>query len=143
MLAALYDVNERFVDWAEKHESFELDEVPFALSMLALAFGWYAYRRWREYSAAAITTAETNRKLQREVEERRISDAALHYSEHRFRDFAEASADWFWEIDADDKFTYLSPNVERIIGVPPSWYFGTDHHEPQATRFRRRGLGTL
>ena len=124
ILASLYDVNERFVEWAEEHETFELDEIPFSLSMLAFAFGWYAYRRWREYSAAAVTMSDINSKLQREVEERRIADAALHYSEHRFRDFAEASADWFWEVDADDKFTYLSPNVERIIGVPASWYYG-------------------
>ena len=124
ILASLYDVNERFVEWAEQHETFELDEIPFSLSMLAFAFGWYAYRRWREYSAAAVTMTDINSKLQREVEERRIADAALHYSEHRFRDFAEASADWFWEVDADDKFTYLSPNVERIIGVPASWYYG-------------------
>ena len=28
---------------------------------------------------------------------------------NRFRDFAEASGDWFWETDLDQRFTYVSP----------------------------------
>ncbi len=129
ILAAVYDVNERFVDWAEDHENIELDEVPFAMSMLAFAFGWYAYRRWRENSTAARDSAEINEQLKREVDERRNAEAALFESEKRFRDFAEASADWFWETDAADKFTYISPNVERILGVPARWYYGRRPHD--------------
>ncbi len=129
LLASYYDANERFVDWAEEHEAFELDEVPFAMSMLAFAFGWYAYRRWRQYSTVASEAVDINEKLAREIEERRSAVAALHQSEQRFRDFAEASADWFWETDADDKFTYISPNVERILGVPARWYIGRRPHD--------------
>ncbi len=129
VLASYYDANERFVDWAEKHEALELDEIPFGLSLLALSFGWYAYRRWRAYSAVARESAEVNERLKREVEERRSAEAALHQSEQRFRDFAEASADWFWETDPDDKFAYISPNVERILGVPARWYLGRRPHD--------------
>ena len=49
---------------------------------------------------------------------------ALRESEQRFRDFAEASADWFWEIDADFRFTYVSPNMERMLGVPRDGLYG-------------------
>lgn len=51
-------------------------------------------------------------------------EQALMHSEDRLRDFAEMGADWFWEQDADLRFTYLSGNypefdrldVEQIIG---------------------------
>ena len=45
-------------------------------------------------------------------------------SERRFRDFAEASSDWLWETDAALRFTYMSPNVERIVGAPPEAHYG-------------------
>ncbi|KZC98277.1 PAS domain S-box protein [Oceanibaculum pacificum] len=32
----------------------------------------------------------------------------LRASEERFRDFAEISADWFWETDMDQRYTYVS-----------------------------------
>ncbi|HZB56068.1 MAG TPA: PAS domain S-box protein, partial [Reyranella sp.] len=31
----------------------------------------------------------------------------------RFEDFARISADWFWETDAEDRFTYFSVPVTR------------------------------
>lgn len=50
-------------------------------------------------------------------------------SEVRFRDFAEASADWFWETDADLRFTYVSDSVERVMGLPPEWHYGKTRKE--------------
>jgi PAS domain S-box-containing protein len=37
-------------------------------------------------------------------------------SEARFQDMAMAAADWFWETDAEHRFTYLSDNIERMTG---------------------------
>ena len=42
----------------------------------------------------------------------------------RFLDFANSSADWFWEMDADLRFIWISPNVETITGISPEWYYG-------------------
>ena len=33
---------------------------------------------------------------------------ALRASEARVRDFAEMSSDWFWELDAELRFTWVS-----------------------------------
>jgi len=49
----------------------------------------------------------------------RISDAhrQLQASEARFKDFAETAADWFWETNAQHRFTYLSERFERNTGM--------------------------
>ena len=60
----------------------------------------------------------------RDITEQSLAEQALKESEDRLRDFAETGADWFWEQDADLRFTYLSGNyagfdrmaTERVIG---------------------------
>ena len=44
----------------------------------------------------------------RDVTERSNAEQALRDTEERLRDFAETGADWFWEQDAELRFTYLS-----------------------------------
>ena len=57
-----------------------------------------------------------------EITERRRAEAALRGSEQRFRDFAAAASDWFWETDAEHRFVWFSPNVEALTGVPREWH---------------------
>ena len=49
---------------------------------------------------------------------------ALRESEQRFRDFSRSSADWYWETDADLRFTYLSENFEHNSGLRPADVLG-------------------
>ena len=42
----------------------------------------------------------------------------------RVDDFAEVMGGWFWETDAQNRFTYFSPSVFDITGVPPEWHYG-------------------
>ena len=44
----------------------------------------------------------------RDITDQFLAEEALKHSEERLRDFAETGADWFWEQDADLRFTYLS-----------------------------------
>lgn len=53
----------------------------------------------------------------------------LAASEERFRDFAECGADWLWEIDAEYRFTYMSPQVEDATGYTPEWHLGHTREE--------------
>jgi PAS domain-containing protein len=50
-----------------------------------------------EYASSAIATVSTERRE----------------SEQRVRDFSEVASDWFWETDAEHRFTYESENVSR------------------------------
>lgn len=53
----------------------------------------------------------------------------LKYSEERFKDFAEAASDWFWETDENHRFTYFSERVEEVTGVPVSFHIGKTREE--------------
>lgn len=45
--------------------------------------------------------------------------SARETAEKRLLDIAKSSADWFWEQDADLRFTYISEGYERSIGEAP------------------------
>jgi PAS domain S-box-containing protein len=69
-----------------------------------------------------------NQDLERRVQERtvelRAAVAALRESEDRFRDLAESASDWFWEIGADLRVTYVSDRIREVAGVEPSSIIG-------------------
>ena len=67
--------------------------------------------------------------IRTEITEMKERQKALEESEKRFQDYAESSADWFWEMDADLRFTYFSQAVERIIQVPAEWHYGKTREE--------------
>jgi PAS domain S-box-containing protein len=58
-----------------------------------------------------------------------VEQQALRHSEARFRAFARASGDWFWETDAEGRYTWVSPEVEQAIGRPAAWYAGRSYVE--------------
>lgn len=53
----------------------------------------------------------------------------LQASEMRFADFAEINSDWFWEMDANLRFSYFSDRFEETTGVPPSALLGKTRRE--------------
>lgn len=48
----------------------------------------------------------------------------LRESEARFRSLAEISSDWYWETDAEHRFTFFSAGAESFSGIPPAEYIG-------------------
>lgn len=58
--------------------------------------------------------------LEKEIREHETTEAALRASRRRQQDFADVGSDWFWEMDADLRFTYFSDTVLRYNG-------GTDY----------------
>ncbi len=56
--------------------------------------------------------------LLRDLRERAEIADALRVSEERFRDFAEISSDWLWELGPDLCFTFISDRLRRSGGDP-------------------------
>jgi PAS domain S-box-containing protein len=73
-------------------------------------------RRWTPDEIALIEEAAERTWA---AIERARADAALRDSEARFRQFADASSDVIWIVDAaTGKLEFLSPSFDRIWGVP-------------------------
>jgi PAS domain S-box-containing protein len=72
----------------------------------------------------------------REVTVEHAARRALAVSEQRFRAFAETTADWFWELDADLRFVFLSESNQAITGMPPEALYGKRPHDhrPEGVR---------
>ncbi|HVZ45057.1 MAG TPA: response regulator [Ramlibacter sp.] len=56
--------------------------------------------------------------------ERKLNETSLRTSEARFRSLAELSSDWYWEQDADRRFTFLSEGLADKCGVDPATLIG-------------------
>ncbi|MHC5035265.1 MAG: PAS domain S-box protein, partial [Planctomycetota bacterium] len=63
------------------------------------------------------------------ISQRKLAELALKESEQRFRDFADASADWYWDTDSRGVFTYVSPHFETSTGVPVASVLGKSRWE--------------
>jgi PAS domain S-box-containing protein len=53
----------------------------------------------------------------------------LDASENRLESFARIADGWFWETDAEHRFTYMSDSVELITGVKPDWHYGKSRRD--------------
>jgi|GEM_PF-3039952 len=62
---------------------------------------------------------------------RRGAERSLRESEGRFRDFAEAASDWFWEMDASLRFTFISERFSEVAGVPIDSLIGKSRDDLQ------------
>ena len=70
----------------------------------------------------ALASVVRNRRVA-QYEAQKAQDAIIA-EERRFKDFAEIAADWFWELDADLRFTYLSERSQEVTGVCPEQRVG-------------------
>jgi diguanylate cyclase (GGDEF)-like protein/PAS domain S-box-containing protein len=64
-----------------------------------------------------------------DVTERKRAEEGLRWSEQRFRDFTDTAADWFWELDADLRLSYLSERYKEVTGTPAQNLLGLQHTE--------------
>ena len=48
----------------------------------------------------------------------RQAEEQLRISEERFRHIADAANEYVWEIDRSCRFTYLTDQIERVVGIP-------------------------
>lgn len=72
---------------------------------------------------------ERLRKFQEKTRDGLEAEEALWQSQQRFQDIAEIASDWFWEMDADLRFSYFSERYEAVTGVPPEKSLGKTRKE--------------
>ncbi|HYD56371.1 MAG TPA: PAS domain S-box protein, partial [Burkholderiales bacterium] len=84
--------------------------------------------RFWESSAAPILDAagalSGYRGVSRDVTERKRAEQALAESEARFRDLADNTSDFIWELDAQMRFTYASGSLKTLLGQAPESLLG-------------------
>jgi len=65
-----------------------------------------------------------NRVLGNEISERKEAQVSLKQSNERFEHVAACSGDWIWETDADERFTYSSDALQKLLGYSPKDILG-------------------
>jgi PAS domain S-box-containing protein len=65
--------------------------------------------------------------IAQDITERRRAEEELRKSEERFRQIAESTGEWIWEVDADGLYTYSNPVIEKILGYKPQEIIGKQH----------------
>jgi PAS domain S-box-containing protein len=73
-----------------------------------------------------LDTASMSAENLQELQELRD---ALRLSEDRLSDFAGVSDGWMFETDAQNRFVWMSDNVEKIVGVKAEWHYGKTREE--------------
>lgn len=93
------------------------------------ATGEYAFirrdgeRRYWSVSAVAIAPDRFLAFVE-DVSDRKKDEQALRESEEKFRGLTENVVDWIWQVDMSGAYTYVSPQVETIMGYEPSEIIG-------------------
>jgi len=69
---------------------------------------------------------ESNKKLIREIEERRLVSTALAENEEKIRDLVESINDVIYSINANRVINYVSPVARSVLGYAPEELLGKD-----------------
>lgn len=64
-----------------------------------------------------------------DITQRKEAELALKNNEERFRDYAEASSDWLWEMDEQLRFTWISSNAENLRSLVTESVYGKTREE--------------
>lgn len=52
----------------------------------------------------------------RDITKRKQVEEALEREEEKFRALVENTVDWVWQVDASGRYTYVSPQAEKLLG---------------------------
>lgn len=94
------------------------DGLALPIGVLLAAMAALAVLAVRRAHAAAAALDRSARLL-------RAANEELEASRQRFRDFAEAASDWFWETGPDHRYSYVSDRLAVLLGRDPQPVFGT------------------
>ena len=108
-------------EWLERRLEHHRDPgAPFELERQGGTWLMIHDQRLPDGSTATISADITDIK---------IAEARLAESQERFREFAEVAADWFWEQDADLKFTNVTADNMAVTGMKQEDHYGKTRRE--------------
>ncbi|HOV86529.1 MAG TPA: PAS domain S-box protein [Syntrophobacteraceae bacterium] len=90
---------------------------------------------WDYLVKSADCFALLPRLLEKVVREKRLRES-LKETERRFRDLAERTSDWIWEVDTHGRYTYSNPLVEAILGFTAEEVLGKHFYDFSAPQER-------
>lgn len=118
------DVNGRVIAEASVSNS-DVYVVVSQSTGIALARYWTHF--WSEIlmvAALLFTLLAGALMLARDMRQKAALAADIRFREGRSRAFAEASSDWFWEMGANLRVTWVSDSSEETLGIKPERFHG-------------------
>jgi len=97
---------------------------------------WY-YKTLKDNDGRVVGLLATGQ----EITQRLVTENALRESEERFRGLVESTSDWIWEVNELGVYTYVSPQVEQILGYAPHSLIGKTPFELMPQEEARRVKG--
>ncbi len=99
-------------------------------------FNWHLSPVIKDGKVIALASLSIN------VTDRHRAEAQLSESRKRYQDLIETTSDFIWEMDAQGRYTYCSPQMERMWGLKPEQMMGRtpfdlmpDKEKAEAIRF--------
>lgn len=59
-----------------------------------------------------------------DISQRQKMEAEIRYNVQRFKDLTDLSSDWSWETNRRGEFTFVSENIEALLGYPAEQMIG-------------------
>jgi len=81
----------------------------------------------REYQELLHEYKTLKASYEKDLTQRKLAEEELSASEDRFKQVADSTGVWIWEVDARGLYTYASPVVEKILGYTPEELVGKIH----------------
>jgi signal transduction histidine kinase len=115
LLARIDALDNRLTDLENNFTNHLGDAARSATFLVVLGLGLTTVLLW------AVGIGFASRLFRRQI----ALDSQLASSERRFRDYAEVASDWYWEMDPDNRVTYLSGRFYQIENMPTRGALGS------------------
>ena len=78
-----------------------------------------------------------------DISPQKTTEFALRESQQKLLDFSSTAADWFWEMDADLRYSFISIDDPAVTGMRASEQLGLTHRETKPGRSGENKLGAF